>query len=123
MAVIATVPGTLAKTRASAESTPTATPTLPTHTRWGDSNCDDNIHPDDAVALLVFILGLPALSQIEPCPNVGSEHRLGGEVIYGDIFCDGAVDLGDALGLLKHAAELYVFTGIDCYPIGASVGD
>jgi hypothetical protein len=51
---------------------PTAT-TGPSSLRWGDVDCNGTISVRDNQALLRFALSQPALSQTEPCPDLGTE--------------------------------------------------
>ncbi|MCH8050947.1 MAG: hypothetical protein IIC86_02905 [Chloroflexi bacterium] len=127
LVVVATVAITLAMADGAGDTSGMAdmspTPTLPTHTAWGDANCDTVITPTDALAILVYVGGLPPLSQDEPCPDVGSPHRTLA-LAYGDVFCDGAVDAGDSLGLLLSIAHIKLPpVPFGCFQIGAPVGD
>ena len=50
------------------------TPTpAPSPLRWGDVDCNGAISVRDNQALLRFVLSQPALSQTEPCPDVGQD--------------------------------------------------
>ena len=128
LVVVATVAITLAMADGAGDTSGMAdmspTPTLPTHTAWGDANCDTVITPTDALAILVYVGGLPPLSQDEPCADVGSPHGAKPALAYGDVFCDGAVDAGDSLGLLLSIAHIKLLpVPFGCYQIGAPVGD
>lgn len=95
--------------------TPTATPT-PTvfPSKPADIDCDDDVDSADALAILRFLAGMPwsvpgcppldgaqpADSPIPPSasPTPHAEHK------RGDINCDGAVNVLDALAILRYAA-------------------
>lgn len=95
---------------------------LPMHTRWGDADCDGIMESTDALALLVYIAGMPPAPQDEPCSDIGSPHQIG--FSYGDVNCSGAVDATDALRLLIYVAALPPLpVPAGCPPIGASLGD
>jgi len=38
---------------------------------FGDLNCDSALNSSDALALLRYLVGLPELPKMEPCPDIG----------------------------------------------------
>jgi Tol biopolymer transport system component len=84
-----------------ASATPTASPTTtggPT-SLWGDSDCNGAIGSRDGQALLRNVLSQNALSQTEPCPDVGATHE--GRT-WGDWDCSGSIGARDNQALLRH---------------------
>ena len=104
------------------EGGPTPTPT-PTHTGTptptpvlrlsGDVDCDKDADAVDALKVLRSVAGL-SVSQIEPCPEIGSEL----ESFFGDVDCDGDIDAIDALKILRYVAGLPVSQEPGCPLIG-----
>jgi len=71
---------------------------------WGDGICAGAVTAVSALADLVFVAGLPPLTQHQPCPLIGS--TLGNGAIWGDWRCDGIVDATDGLAGLVFVALL-----------------
>lgn len=97
---------------ATASATPTASPTAtpaitPSGTPqgdqevWGDSDCSGQIGARDNQALLRHVLSQSALSQTEPCPDLGQE-LIEPPFIWGDWDCSGAIGARDNQALLRH---------------------
>ena len=55
------------------------------------------------LGILIYIAGLPALDQVEPCPDVGAPYH---DNTFGDTLCDGNVDSIDALAVGRSIAGL-----------------
>jgi hypothetical protein len=69
---------------------------------WGDADCDGEISSRDNQALLRDILEQTALSQTEPCPDIGEEVTVDGSpTLWGDADCDGEVSTRDNQGTLR----------------------
>ena len=90
--------------------TPTATPAA---TIFGDVDCDGDIDAVDAQKELRHIVAL-AVSQTEPCPDIGS----GVAPMFGDVDCDGDVDAVDSLKIQRFVAGLPVIQQPGCPAIG-----
>jgi hypothetical protein len=69
---------------------------------WADNDCGGDVGPRDGQAILKFVLVQTALSQHEPCPDVGSTVTVDGvSRIWGDTDCGGDVGPRDGQGILK----------------------
>ncbi len=115
----------------SATPTPTATATLPptatptataqsTDRIWGDWDCDAEVSSRDNQALLRFVLDQPALSQTEPCPDIGDVVTADGDDHpWGDSDCDGEVSSRDNQALLRFVLDQAPLSQTDpCPDIG-----
>ena len=81
----------------------------------GDLNCDGEVDGADVLSGMLWSLDFDPLQ--EPfCPEIGAD--LG--VIFGDIDCSEAPDLGDGLPLLRYVADLPVDLGQGCLTIGST---
>lgn len=86
----------------------------------GDVNCSrlsgqtGGLDAVDALAVLTYAAGLPALPQKEPCPDIGS----GSGGAFGDVDCSTSVNAIDALKILRGAAQLPVSQTQPCTPMG-----
>jgi hypothetical protein len=49
---------------------------------WADADCDDDISPRDAQAILRDVLEGTPISQTEPCPNVGNPVSVQPDTLY-----------------------------------------
>jgi hypothetical protein len=76
---------------------PTPSPS-PGDQLWGDSDCDGEISSRDNQALLRKVLSQNALSQTEPCPDLGDAV---GDLVWGDWDCDGEISSRDNQALLR----------------------
>ena len=73
---------------------------------WGDSDCDGEITTRDNQALLRTVLQQPALTQTEPCPDLGTVvPGTAPELTWGDWDCDGEVTTRDNQALLRNVLE------------------
>ncbi len=103
-------------------SSPAATSSPVPEIGQGDMDCSGGIggeggHIDalDALALLVYVADLPPVRQHEGCVEVGHEASNGR---FGDIDCDGQINVADAVQLLRHIARLSVRQDQPCQLIG-----
>lgn len=91
---------------------------------WGDDDCDGGVGATDGLKNLQDVAGLP-YGQTEPCFPIGDPVGVGiagfGQLIWGDVDCDGDVDSTDALSLLRWVAALPVSQEPNCPEIGAQV--
>ena len=102
----------------------TSVPTLPAPQLRGDLNCDANLDPRDALAVLIFDAGfwpeLPygcwSLHQYVADPP-GSNQPPGPPGVFqrGDLNCDGEVDPIDALTSLRDDAGLDLDLASGCW--------
>jgi hypothetical protein len=108
---------------ASATPSPTATTTAaPADVIQGDLDCDEDIGGDDAILALLFA-ALITDGAVSGCPFLLGED-IGGGNHWGDVNCDGIVDILDVLAILSYAGELEATTVPgDCAPIGEPVLD
>jgi predicted outer membrane repeat protein len=109
---------------ASATATPLATPTgTPSGDDevWGDSDCSGQIAARDNQALLRHVLGQAALSQTEPCPDLG--HALvEPPEMWGDWDCNGSIGARDNQALLRHVLGQVALSQTEpCPEIGSTV--
>jgi hypothetical protein len=90
------------------EPTESAVPSVtPTQTAgggqvWGNGDCDEGISTRDNQALLRQVLQQTALSQTEPCPDLG---ELFGDELWGDWDCDGEITTRDNQALLRNVLQ------------------
>ncbi len=91
-------------------------------TLWGDDDCDGDVDSVDALKTLRHVAIL-AVSQIQPCPVIGSNVDIAGASVHpwGDVDCDDDVDSVDALKMLRHVAALPVQLTQPCPAIGSEV--
>lgn len=90
---------------------PTPTPVPQPDALWGDDDCDFSVDAVDALKNLQEIAALPY--EVEPgCPALESQQTVApagfGELMWGDVDCDGDLDAVDALQILRHVAALPV---------------
>lgn len=92
---------------------------------WGDTYCDDQLDFEDPLDVLGFVVGFISFANCGPvyaAPVISSVVTVDGlEVIWGDVSCNGSIDVVDALFLLRFIAELPVPDTAPCPAIGASV--
>jgi hypothetical protein len=70
---------------------------------WGGYlDCVSGPNPDDALPLLRFLAGF-ASNLPAGCPQIGSGS---GDSVFGDLSCDGSIDIPDLLRLFRHFAYL-----------------
>ena len=89
----------------------------------GDMNCDGQVLPPDALDLVVYASGKPV--QHASCPAVGGQAITigGGSPFYwGDIDCDGDVDLDDMLAHLAAQTGTPIPNQLNCTPFD-NLGD
>lgn len=99
-----------------ATPSPTPSPTPVLKVIQGDTRCDGKVDTTDQLAVLRFIVGLAALLQDEPCPDIGTLFL---DELFGNVLCNQAVDSVDALAIARFIAGLSPL-GQDpgCTPIG-----
>ena len=83
---------------------------------FGNVNCSGGINSVDALLILRSNAGL-AVSQSEPCPDIGVDTLPNGE-LQGDVDCGASVNAVDALKLLRFVAGLPVSQNASCPGIG-----
>ena len=94
---------------------------------WGDLDCDSEISSRDNQALLRNVLTQAALSQTEPCPDIGSAPGItvpaGSEPLaWGDLDCDGEISSRDNQALLRNVLTQAALSQTEpCPDIGAEV--
>jgi hypothetical protein len=91
---------------------------------WGDSDCSGAISARDNQALLRMVLGQPALSQTEPCPDLGANFPSGGGVplAWGDWDCNGSVGARDNQALLRFILSQPALSQTEpCTDVGSPV--
>lgn len=98
-------------TAAGPPPTPTPTPAPQPDALWGDDDCNFSVDAVDALKNLQEIAALPY--DVEPgCPALESQQTVApagfGELMWGDVDCDGDLDAVDALQILRHVAALPV---------------
>ena len=99
--------------------TPTATASGVTQI-WGDWDCDGEITTRDNQALLRKVLSQPALSQTEPCPDLGS--AIAGGKTWGDSDCDATITTRDNQALLRKVLSQPALSQTEpCPDLGTSV--
>lgn len=70
---------------------------------WGGYlDCYDGPNPEDALPMLIYVAGMPSTLP-QSCPQIGSGS---GAAVFGDLNCDGTIDVPDLLRLLRHFAWL-----------------
>jgi hypothetical protein len=93
----------------------TPTPTPPTATPrpliQGDVDCNGAVSSVDALKLMRHVAHM-AVSQNEPCPDIGTNST------WGDVDCDGAITAVDALKVLRVIAGKQVLQSEPCPDIG-----
>ncbi|HSP54977.1 MAG TPA: right-handed parallel beta-helix repeat-containing protein [Dehalococcoidia bacterium] len=70
---------------------------------YGDIRCDGHVDATDVLGILREVVGLPQISQTEPCPDLGT---FAAGHVFGDVLCDGEIDAVDALADLRFIAGL-----------------
>ena len=80
---------------------------------FGDVDCDLDVDSVDSLKELQHVAGL-AVSQTEPCPDIGSEVAS----LFGDVDCDNDIDAIDSLTILRFLAGLPVSQREPCPDIG-----
>jgi hypothetical protein len=90
---------------------------------WGDSDCNGSVAARDNQAVLRNVLGQPALSQTEPCPDLGDVVTVDGvSRTWGDWDCNGAITARDNQALLRHVLSQAPLSQTEpCADIGAEV--
>lgn len=92
---------------------------------WGDDDCDGDADAVDALKNLQHIAAIP-FQQNDPCFPLGDPVSVTqiagfGEILWGDVDCDGDVDAVDALQILRFVAGLQPNQQAGCPPIGSEV--
>jgi hypothetical protein len=80
----------------------------------GDLDCEGDVDTRDVLIAFIYVADTTQLTREEDCPSVGGTTvPLGsadvgpqGGVFFGDVGCDGVVNLTDAIVLLQHIAEV-----------------
>ena len=104
---------TQAPTATPGSPSPTPTPTAAPVLRQGDFNCDGSAEQADLQILLENVaLGTPFQGP-PPCPAFGSAPPL-----WGDVNCDGIINLSDLLAMLLHLPGLSYTKTDPCTAIG-----
>jgi hypothetical protein len=100
-----------------------ATPTGGASRIWGDVDCGGDIAPRDGQAILKNVLAQNALSQTEPCPNIGSHVTVDGvSRIWGDVDCSGDIAPRDAQAILKNVLVQNALSQTEpCPAVGSTV--
>ena len=81
----------------------------------GDADCDGGVTTRDNQALLRFVLEQPALSQTEPCTDIGTDG-------WGDWDCDGELGSRDGQAVLRFTLEQAALSQTEpCPDIGAEL--
>jgi hypothetical protein len=113
-----TAPGTTAPaTTAPGTTAPGTTPATQT-VLWGDWDCDGEISTRDNQALLRNVLQQAALSQTEPCPDLGTQA---GDNLWGDSDCDGEISTRDNQALLRKVLSQAALSQTEpCPDLGTS---
>jgi hypothetical protein len=92
---------------------------------WGDILCNENVMPDDAVALLTLASGVESAQPAGGgCPtpdDVVAVREWFISIQWGNANCDGKVDALDALYLLRYFAEIALVSPLLCPETGAAV--
>ncbi len=97
-----------------------------THYGLGDVNCDGRTDPLDTLALVTWKAG-PDPLQYAWCPEIGTMAGFpsaamapqGGVLrLFGDLNCNGVVDLVDAIGVLRFYSYLDFAQQSQCPPLG-----
>jgi hypothetical protein len=90
---------------------------------WGDVDCTGLILPRDAQAILKNVQTQAALSQTEPCPDVGSTVTVDGTSrIWGDVDCTGLILPRDAQAILKNVQTQAALSQTEpCPDVGSTV--
>lgn len=90
---------------------------------WGDVDCNGTVAARDTQGVLRNILSQNALSQTEPCPDIGTTVTVGGvSVPWGDVDCNGTVAARDTQGILRHILSQNALSQTEpCPDIGSSV--
>jgi CSLREA domain-containing protein len=95
---------------------------------WGDTLCNNSVGGDDALAGIAAFAGVtlsqPAGLAGPPCPALSQDISVGGWFVshlWGDFDCDGAVNLLDALHILRAAAEIPLPPANPCPDLGETV--
>jgi CSLREA domain-containing protein len=90
---------------------------------WGDVDCDGDITTRDNQAELRFVLEQNALSQTEPCPDIGSAVTVDGTArTWGDEDCDTGVSTRDNQSKLRFVLEQNALSQTEpCPDVGAPV--
>jgi hypothetical protein len=112
----------------SSEPTPTVTNgeiciTAGAAALFGDLDCDGEISTRDNQALLRSVLSQAALSQTEPCPDLGSTASYDGTPqLAGDLDCDGEISTRDNQALLRSVLSQAALSQTEpCPDLGSSV--
>jgi hypothetical protein len=102
---------------------PTPTPPPGPQLVKGDVNCSGEVDVVDALAILRDVAALSPLPRTEPCPDIGEAVPVpagaGAGRVWGDMDCNGGVDVVDGLLILRHVAALQVTLPPGCLPIGS----
>ncbi len=109
--------------------TPTATGRTGQNLTMGNLDCDeDGISTRDNQALLRNVLSQAALSQTEPCPNIGDvssvtvPSTLGQQLAWGDMDCDGEISTRDNQALLRNVLSQAALSQTEpCPDIGVEI--
>ncbi len=97
---------------------------------WGDIDCDGEITTRDNQGLLRKVLSQQALSQTEPCPDIGVEVSvsvldvlLPGSHQFGNLDCDEGITTRDNQALLRKVLSQAALSQTEpCPDIGTSAG-
>ncbi len=114
---------------ATSQATPTATGRTGQLLTMGNIDCDeDGISTRDNQALLRNVLTQAALSQTEPCPDIGDVNSvtvpstLGQQLAWGDMDCDGGISTRDNQALLRNVLTQAALSQTEpCPDIGTEV--
>jgi hypothetical protein len=95
---------------------------------WGDNNCDGSVSLGDAIGVARFLVSLP-VNQEEGCTEMGASVTVaalqavpqGSALVWGDVNCSSAVNLGDAIAIARFLVSLPVDKPQGCPDIGAAV--
>ena len=91
---------------------------------WSDADCDGELSSRDNQALLRNVLSQAALSQTEPCPDIGDGVSVGGfgDTQWGDADCDGELSSRDNQALLRFVLSQAALSQTEpCADIGDEV--
>jgi hypothetical protein len=101
-----------------------AEPLVGPNLAWGDHDCSGDHDPADALFGLRAGAGVePAVPAGDGCPLLGETlvTLSFGELVWGDVDCDGAIDGDDSLRILADAAGLPFDNLQDCPALGVLI--